>query len=176
VEAIAGREFDPNLDAADREAIADVRDALGAWHRYAYSAEPEDADLIIVISKGRMGANQTGSIDRSQIPQPASAGQRFPASTRPDAPSLDGADSTMADSTRADPTSADPTVSGGEDQFEVFQPKPNGKLGKSLWSRSLRDGLSEPRMLLFDQFKQAVEHAYPSPPPPSQTTSPNQKP
>jgi hypothetical protein len=41
--------------------------------------------------------------------------------------------------------------------------KPNGKLTGALWSRSMEGGLMPPRLLLFAQFKDEVEKAYPAP-------------
>ena len=59
VEAVDGREFDPNLYPEDREAIADVRDALADWNRYTLTTEREQADLVIVVRKGDARRVQT---------------------------------------------------------------------------------------------------------------------
>jgi hypothetical protein len=58
------------------------------------------------------------------------------------------------------------------DRLEVCQLKPNGKLTGALWSRSMDGGLAPPRVLLFAQFKDEVEKAYPAPPAAPQATIP----
>jgi hypothetical protein len=162
VEAVNGREFDPNLDAADREAIADVRDALRAWGRYTYTTEREQADLVFVVRKGRIAEGDVG-VSNSPFPQTVPAGA-------PNAGSQRG---------------AGPVVSAGaemgprDDLFEVCQMNPNGKVSGPLWQHSMPDGLTAPRITLFQQFKEAVEKAYPlhpASPPPSQPASPASKP
>jgi hypothetical protein len=50
----------------------------------------------------------------------------------------------------------------------VCQVSENGKRGSPLWERTMPDGLSAPRVMLFQQFKDAVEKAYPSQPAPGQ--------
>jgi hypothetical protein len=54
--------------------------------------------------------------------------------------------------------------SASQDHFEVCQVNANGKLTRPLWSRSLENGLSGPHVMLFQQFRDAVEKAYPTPP------------
>ena len=46
----------PGLFPEDREAIANVQDALKDWHRYALTINRGDADLIIIVRKGRLAA------------------------------------------------------------------------------------------------------------------------
>ena len=44
VEAVDGDEFNPRLYPEDRQAIADVRNALQTWNRYALIIRRQDAD------------------------------------------------------------------------------------------------------------------------------------
>ncbi len=143
VEAVDGQEFDPNLYPEDREAIADVRDALTGWKRYTLTTERDQADLIFVVRKGRAARADAG-MSRNGGPDPVGVGQ--PRSGVP----MGGTAAQM----------------GGEmgpldDFFEVCQGNADGKRGTPLWERSMPDGLSAPRVLLFQQFKEAVDKAYP---------------
>jgi hypothetical protein len=61
-----------------------------------------------------------------------------------------------------------------DDLMRVYMQTPDGKLTGPLWSREMKDGLDNPSVLLLQQLKQAVEHAYP-PVPPAQPTQ-NSKP
>jgi hypothetical protein len=146
VEAVNGREFDRNLDAADREAIADVRDALRA-------------DLVFVVRKGRM-ADENGRGGSGQLPQQGAAGAPLPGQPHGAGP-VAGGDGMDADFQ--------------EDLLEVRQMKANGKLSGPLWQRSMPDGLTAPRMGLVRQFEEAVEKAYP-PQPANQPANPTSNP
>lgn len=155
VESVNGREFDQNLDAGDREAIADLRDALHAWGRYSYTSERAEAELVFVVRKGRIAEGDAG-VSNGPFPQTGPAGGPTPRGAGPVV--NEGAE-----------------IGSRDDLFEVCQMKPNGKLSGPLWQRSLPDGLSVPRMTLFQQFKEAVDKAYPPQPanqPPSQTPKP----
>lgn len=152
VQAEGGREFDPYLDSLDRVAIADVRDALRAWNRYKFTSEREEADLIVVVRKARAmarerGVGDDGALGRSQFPQTDPMGGQLPGAQHPAGPVMQPGEEPGA----------------REDQLAVYQPKANGKPGKLLWSSSAREGLTAPRLALFEQFKDAVERAYPKP-------------
>jgi hypothetical protein len=76
VEAVDGEEFNPNLYPADRNAIADVRDALHKWGRYNLTIDRAQADLVFVVRKGRLaGAEATGSIGTGAISAAGFAGR-----------------------------------------------------------------------------------------------------
>jgi hypothetical protein len=51
-----------------------------------------------------------------------------------------------------------------DDLLEVYMLTPDGKLSGRLWWREMKDGLDGPSVLLLQQLKNAVEHAYPTPP------------
>ena len=44
-----GNEYDPNLLTWDREAIANVQNALQEWGRYIVVYNPKEADMIIAV-------------------------------------------------------------------------------------------------------------------------------
>lgn len=162
VEAVDGKEFDPNLNPPDREAIADVRDALTDWHRYTLTTERDQADLVIVVRKGRVASTDVAVSPRGGSSSPSlggSMGTQAPGQGRANAPM--GGPGIEADAEMGPP----------DDLFEVCQINQNGKLSTPLWERTMQDGLDAPRVLLLRQFRDAVEKAYPS-----QTAGPAQKP
>jgi hypothetical protein len=164
VEAVDGREFDPNLYPEDREAIADVRDALTNWNRYVLTTEREQADLVIVVRKGRLASADAGvSANGGQDPSGGSGqvGAQVPSQRR-----AGGQMGGPGNGSEIGPGNGPGIRAGGEmgppdDLFEVCQINPNGKLSNPLWEHSMPDGLDAPRVLLFRQFREAVEKAYP---------------
>ncbi|HKN20687.1 MAG TPA: hypothetical protein VJX73_04690 [Terracidiphilus sp.] len=152
VEAIDGQEFDPGLNPDDRQAIANVQDALRQWNRYALTMRREDANIVIVVRKGRAVVAKAGVIVGSSS-GPGTGPQGNPSPGQPRGQAGPGVG----------------VVAGGEagtpdDLFEVCQLNSNGTLSTPLWMRKFPDGLDEPQVMLFEQFKDAVEKAYPSQP------------
>jgi hypothetical protein len=151
VEAVDGREFDPNLYPEDREAIADVRDALTDWNRYTLITEREQADLVIVVRKGRAASADAGVSSRSGPGLGSGgAGAQIPGQGRSGVPMGGPGIQTGGE------------IGPAEDFFEVCQINANGKLSSPLWERTMPEGLDAPRVLLFREFRAAVEKAYPS--------------
>ncbi len=154
VEAIDGQEFDPGLNPDDRLAIADVQAALQKWNRYSLTTRREDANIVIVVRKGRAVVAKAGVIiGSSSGPGIGPGPQGNPSPGQPRAQNGTGVG----------------TVAGGkvgtpDDLFEICQLNTNGILSTPLWMRTFPDGLDGPEVMLFQQFKDAVERAYPSPP------------
>lgn len=161
VEAVDGQEFDRGLNPDDLQAIADVRDALRQWNRYALTTRREDADIVVVVRKGRAVEGKAGVIIGSST---GSSPQGNPSPGQPRGQSGPGAG----------------VVGGGElgtpdDLFEICQLNTNGTLSTPLWMRTFPDGLDGPKVMLFEQFKDAVDRAYPiqpANPPASQAPKP----
>ena len=155
VEAVDGQEFDPNLYPEDRMAIADVRDALDKWKRYTLTTERDQAELVIVVRRGRAASADVGvrtpPAGRGQvgIGQPNAGGPNG----APNGGSIGGPAVQMGGE-----------VGPADDFFEVCLVDTNGRKGTSLWERTMPDGLSAPRVMLFQQFKDAVDKAYPPQP------------
>ena len=151
VAAIEGGDItQPNLYPPDRQAIADVQDGLHAWNRYALCLTRQQADLVFLVRKGRAVSLE----GRVRIPggQPSTGAQgpgRQPGQTPDD----------------RDAVGAGAEVGPSDDLLEVFFPNPDGKLTGPIWMRELKDGLEGPNVLLLEQLREAVEHAYPSQPP-----------
>jgi hypothetical protein len=151
VEAIDGQEFDQNLDPDDRIAIADVRDALSNWKRYILTTSRSEADVVIVVRKGRAESGNVGiTPHHGQLPngasQPVQPGQ-------PGQPGSTGAGAQFG-------ADAGP----GEDLFEVCPVNTDGKLSSPLWERSMPEGLRAPQVALLEDFERAVDKAYPPQP------------
>jgi hypothetical protein len=142
VEAIDGREFDPNLNPDDRIAIADVRDALDNWKRYILTTSRSDADLVIVVRKGRLASANVDMAPRR--------GQMSGGAGQPGQPGSMGAGAEIG-------AEAGPP----DDFFEVCQVNPDGKLSGPLWHQSMPNGLNAPSVMLLVQFEEAVDKAYP---------------
>jgi hypothetical protein len=159
VEAVDGREFDQNLDPSDREAIADIRDALHAWGRYTYTAEREQADLVFVVRKGRI-ADANGGFGAGNGPMPEPRGGQMPGQQPAGGPVVEPRNE----------------IGATEDLLEVCQMNANNKRSAPLWRRTFPGGLDSPRLVLFKEFKEDVESAYPNPPANQPLTQPANQP
>jgi hypothetical protein len=182
VEAVDGKEFDQNLDADDKIAIANVRDELGKWKHYALVTSRSDADIVILVRKGRAeGGNAAWAPQTAQKPigagQPGAGGTISPGQLSTGGPVGAGAGMGSDIGVGADAES-------NEDLFEVCAVNASGKLSAPLWHRSMPNGLNTPKVMLLVQFEEAVDKAYP-PQPAAQTqqsqgtqtqTQPAQKP
>jgi hypothetical protein len=172
VEAVDGQQFDRGLDPDEREAIADVQDALQAWKRYRLVTQREDADIVFVVRKGRMMERDgTGDIGSpSQSPTMGGPGGG-PGSGPGSGPGFGGG---AMPAERGPVPAAGPMVA--EDMLEVCLVNANGKLTRPVWARSLGEGLNAPRMLLFTELRAEVDKAYPIPPAPQPQASPQPQP
>ena len=157
VQAEDGDIMRPGLYPEDREAIFDVQQGIRDWNRYAVATRREDADLIFIVRKGRIAGAQ-GRIGVSGG-SPRQPGAPLPGSD----PRQDGIGTSVGAAGEVGPP---------DDLLRVFTQTPDGKLTGPLWSREMKDGLDKPSVLLLQQLKQAVEHAYPPVPPPQPAQNP----
>ena len=156
VEARDDRDItDISLDRDDRKAILDVQDGIQDWGRYALSRSRIDADLILVVYKGRIVRDQTNS--------GAPGGLRLPAGHSPVQDPSDVAQSGM----NAGPSDG---VSREKDQLLVYQVRSDGKLKDPIWRSEQEGGLDAPNVVLFRRLKDEVEKAYPGAPGKKQPT------
>ena len=118
----------PQMMPDDRKAIADVQNAIQKWGRYALAYERKNADLIILVRKGRYAE--------------ALAGARIHAgSERPNAsigPAISG-------------DAGDP-----QDMLTVYDAA-QGIDSPPLWRGRAPDGLKPPEMSLVNQLRVKVE-------------------
>jgi hypothetical protein len=150
VEAVDGDEFNPRLFAEDRQAIADVRQALQTWNRYVLTIRRQDADLVFVVRKGRLAA--------AKVFTGVHVGSRTSVTQTPDQdPNRDPG---------RYPNSGTEVGASGElgppdDFLFVDAVNPEGRRGARIWMQSRTDGLNTPEIPLFKQIKDAVDKAYP---------------
>jgi len=149
VEAVDGQQFNPRLLPEDRQAIADVQDALSDWKRYTLTTRREDADLVFVVRKGRLVQEDVG-VQGGNGPQtiPSAGGQNAPGRPRgTGAPGIG--------------VGVGSEVSTPDDLFEVFAGDGQESKRELLWMRTMAGGLDGPKLALFRQFKEAVDRDYP---------------
>ncbi len=157
VQAAEGEETAPGMPKEQVQAIANMRAVLRSWGRYTLTDERNKADLVFVVHKAvrrsdpgdGFGAERRGGggsgMGANTTDMPAPQGSQLPGQ---------GRDSTMG---------MNDIVPYDVDRLDVRLLKPNGKLGSTLWSRSMENGLLPPKMLLFAEFRDGVEKAYPAP-------------
>lgn len=154
VQAEDGDIMNPRLFPEDRQAIADVQDELKDWNRYTVTINRDEAELMVVVRKGRLAAAQLhGGVG---IGTGTEAGGPYPGSRNPAGPNNPGMDRG---------TSAEIGARGeagpSDDLLRVYLVGTDGHRGALLWSREMRDGLDAPQALLVRQLRQAVDKAYP---------------
>ena len=122
----------------DRQALANLSDALKSWNRYAITIHPEEAELLIAVRAGRLAsANggihvETGSVD------PTGRTRRMPG------------------------TAIGPVIgaeAGPPDDYLAIYQANDGKEGPRLWRKTEEDGLVGKNPALFESFKSEVEAA-----------------
>jgi len=130
VTSYSGDESDPKTTREDRQAIGDVQHAIQDWGRYQLTYKPENAELIIVVRKGRLAEVKVGTnIGRYPDTQGTVVGQ----SVRTEA--------------------GDPI-----DSLSVYV-APSGTDGVPLWRGREEDGLDAPDVRLVRELRAKVEAA-----------------
>jgi len=152
VQAEDGDIMNPRLFPEDREAVADVQDELKDWNRYVVALNQSEAELVMVVRKGRLaGAQVHGGVGIGTAPELNGA---YPGSRNPTDPNTRGGGVSTEIGGRAE---AGPP----NDTLRVYSVNPDGSRGALLWTGGMQDGLNAPQVLLVKQLKQAVEHDYP---------------
>jgi hypothetical protein len=157
VQAADGDETKPGLAKEDVQAIANVRILLRNWGRYTFTDDRSKADLVFVVRTARRRADMGGGGYGGRGGQGSGSGM---GANGTDMPAPQGGQ--FPGQGRDNPASIEDASAFDVDRLEVCQLKPNGKLTGALWSRSMEGGLAPPRLLLFEQFKEDVEKAYPA--------------
>jgi hypothetical protein len=137
VQAEDGDAYTPELQGADRRAIADVQDALHDWKRYALTTSANEAELVFVVRKGRVASGSVGGAVGVGSPYP---GQ--PPTTRT---------AGMAQGEVGPP----------DDLLEVKMRNTDGSLSAPIWLRAQPDGLDAPHVPLLQMLRDMVERDYP---------------
>lgn len=123
------------VEPDDRQALANIHEALRKWNRYVVTVMPQKAELLIAIRTGRRASGTggvrigTGGIDPT--------GRR----TSPGIGPVFGAEAGPAD-----------------DYLAVYQAN-EGREAARLWVRTQNNGLTGKNPPLFQSFKEAVDAA-----------------
>ena len=160
VQAEDGDIMNPRLFPEDRQAIADVQDELKNWNRYTVTINRDEAELMVVVRKGRLaGAQAGGGVGIGSGP---ALGGSYPGDRNPAGPNNPGG-GPMGGPGGGVSTEVGVRGEAGpsDDLLRVYIVGTDGKRGAMLWSREMRDGLDAPQELLVRQLKQEVDKAYP---------------
>ena len=117
----------PNVMPDDREAVVAVQDAVRKWGRYELAYRPEDADLILLVRKGRIAATQPQMRIGKTSTTPWEVSGAAP---------VDAGDS--------------------RDMLAMFEAN-GGVDGPALWRNFSAGGLDTPNVPLVQQLRKAVE-------------------
>lgn len=119
----------PHVMPDDRQAVLNVQNAIKKWGRYALAYREKDADLILLVRKGRVAESQPGI--------------RF------------GAGSTMKPNVGADA----PTDMGDRRDMLALYDASKGIDSAPLWRELMEDGLNSPQVDLVQDLREAVDAA-----------------
>jgi hypothetical protein len=162
----AEQPLNPHIMPEDRQAVSDVQNAIEKWGRYSIAYRRQDADLILVVRKGRVAEGLLGA----QV----HAGSRVPnRSTQPDdiaqpgTPDPDNPCGARAGS-NAPGTSVRPEATadlGDPQDMIVLYASALGTENNSppLWRGRRPDGLKAPQMRLVQELRSKVEAAAKAP-------------
>jgi hypothetical protein len=148
VESRDGNITDLKLDPEERNAILDMQDAIQDWGRYTLSRSRSDADLILVLHKGRVWRDQSNTTN--------------PAGLHPST-----SHTPIQDPTDASQGSSNDSPDGfrhENDELRVYTIQSDGKLKGPIWRDDLERGLNTPSILLLQRLKLEVEKTYPAAP------------
>jgi len=139
------RVADPRIPSDDRRAIADVENALHKWGKYIVVYHPENADIIVLVRKGRLamvtphiGIGTGVGIDTSRGTGGIEIGGNRRTTT-----------TTMGVGAEA----------GEPDDMIAVYDAMLGTDAAPLWRESMRDGLNPPGMKLVQEFRKVVDEA-----------------
>jgi hypothetical protein len=128
-----GSIYDAKVSPEDRDAVTNVLDALQKWGYYKVAMHRNEADLVIFVRTGRASRSYNGVHVQT-------------GRTIPNAPSPAGTGVGGREGVEAGPD---------EDMFWVYWRK-GDQLNGPIWQQNLEDGLSVPKLVLFQNFKDAV--------------------
>lgn len=120
---------DPDVTPEDRKALADLRDQIGKWNRYVITSRPADAELFIVVRRGRRAS--------TTLRGPTAGPGRTSGTTR----------------------SLGVALSSADDMLSVYEAggATSGMSARLLWRGQRPGGLSSASPSLFEEFQEAVE-------------------
>lgn len=119
----------PHVMPDDRQAVVNVQNAIKKWGRYALAYQAKDADLILLVRKGRFAESLQGM----QV----------------------GAGSNTSPTIGADVT----TDAGDPRDMLALYDASNGIDSAPLWRDLMKGGLNPPQMSLVGELRDAVDAA-----------------
>ena len=122
----------------ERRALEAIRHDLEKWGRYVVTNRPGDADILIVVRKGRRSSLELGSGTAGTGGATRSGGE--------------GGGRSVSN------RSIGGQLSSGEDRLAVYE-SAGGRPGISLWSAAATDGLAGSPPRLYKSFRDDVEEA-----------------
>jgi hypothetical protein len=130
-----GKFADPNVSPEDRQAVANIANAIEKWGQYKLVARRSEADLVIAVRKGRVASTYSGG--------------HVGIHTSP---------------TGGSPRTEAGPITGGEtgpkqDLLCVFALNPDGTLTGPYWKSEQDHGLETSNLALFQQFKKDISEA-----------------
>ena len=134
------------LDPEERNAILDTQDAVEDWGRYSLSRSRRDADLILVVYKGRVVQDQPNSAGPGSLRLPVGH-----------SPPQDPSDASQSGTNASSPDG----LNQEKDRLWVYTIQSDGKLKGPIWRSEQERGLNGPDVLLLRRLKDEVEKAYP---------------
>jgi hypothetical protein len=149
-----------HITAEDRQAVTDVQNAIEKWGRYELAYRPGDADLIIVVRKGRLLDATVGARIH--------AGSRDPmgpnGNTDPNAPDRSGPNGGIGPNENGPSVRPEVAADVGDpqDMIAVYATA-LGRDTSPLWRGRKGDGLKAPDMHLVAEFRTKVEAAAKAP-------------
>jgi len=147
----AEQPLNPHIMPEDRQAVADVQNAIEKWGKYTIAYRRQDADLIIVVRKGRVAEALGGA--RVHVGSRPSNGPGQPdGGVGPDA-------STPSIHPEADGDFGDP-----QDMIALYSASLGTETNSPpLWRGRRMDGLNPPQMSLIQELRTKVEAAAKAP-------------
>lgn len=146
VEAWDGDFFNPHLLPEDRNAILNVQNAFHDWNRYLITVKRREAEILVVVRKGRI-VSINGGVGGDVGSGPGESGAH------------DELGSNQPKAKGGDKVGAGPEVAGRDDLFFVYLFNPDGSLTGPIWMHHQKDGLDTPDVPLFKQFKESIDAA-----------------
>jgi hypothetical protein len=122
------------------------QNALQTWRRYWVTVKRREAEILVVVRKGRI-ASINASVGGNIGTGPGESG------------SHDDLGSNRPRAEGGDKAGVGPEIAGRDDIFFVYLVNENGSLIGPMWIRHQKNGLDTPDIPLFKQFKESIEAA-----------------
>jgi len=152
--------LNPHISPGDRLAVADVQRALEKWGRYSVAVRPQDADLILVVRKGRVADATLGAQVHVRPRQTNQPDEITPPD--PDNPCAEGGGPNPPGVSVHPESSAN--VGDPQDMLALYSTALGGQNNAPpIWRGRGLDGLKAPGMVLVQELRAKVEAAAKAP-------------